>query len=49
MESYDVVDEKERKLYEKKASSIADPATRREVKIQQFKREKELRTKIEVR
>lgn len=43
------MDEKERKLYEGKASSVADPVKRRELKIQQFKKEKELRTRVEVR
>ena len=48
MESYGVVDENERKLYKQKTSNVADPAKRRELKIQQFKREKELRSKIDV-
>ncbi|KAI0345248.1 hypothetical protein BDW22DRAFT_1426930 [Trametopsis cervina] len=47
LESYGIVDEKERKLYEGKASSVADPVKRRELKIQQFKKEKELRTRVE--
>ncbi|KAI0094052.1 TAP42-like protein [Irpex rosettiformis] len=48
LESYGVVDEADRKLYGQKTSYATDPAKRRELKIQQFKREKELRTKIEI-
>lgn len=36
-------------LYGRPASSVADPAKRRELKIKQYKREKEIKAKIEVR
>lgn len=49
METYTVVSENERELYSKKASDVRDPAKRRELKINQFKREKELKGRIEVR
>lgn len=43
------MEENDKKLYDKSASQVADPARRRELKIQQFKKEKELRAKIDVR
>ncbi|KDQ61168.1 hypothetical protein JAAARDRAFT_191276 [Jaapia argillacea MUCL 33604] len=48
LERYDIVPESERSLYETHASSITDPAKRRETKIKQYKQEKEIRSKIEV-
>ncbi|KAI0703569.1 TAP42-like protein [Cytidiella melzeri] len=47
LESYGIVDEDERRLYARRTSSVANPAQRRELKIQQFRREKELREKIQ--
>lgn len=47
MDRYEVIPEFERLLYEKQTSSVPDPAKRRELKIKQYKGEKELRTKIE--
>ncbi|KAA1469425.1 TAP42-like protein [Dentipellis sp. KUC8613] len=47
LEQYNTVPETERELYGKRASVIADPAKRRETKIKQYQKEKELRTKIE--
>lgn len=48
IENYEVVPEEELALHEKRASTISDPAKRRELKIQQYKKEKELKTRIEV-
>lgn len=48
LENYEVVEESEKKLYEKRTGSVSDPARRRELKIQQYKKEKDLRAKIEV-
>ncbi|TFY70267.1 hypothetical protein EVG20_g2743 [Dentipellis fragilis] len=47
LEQYGIVPETERDLYGKRASVIADPAKRRETKIKQYQKEKELRNKIE--
>ncbi|KAG5220903.1 serine threonine protein phosphatase pp2a-associated protein [Salix suchowensis] len=38
---------KDRELYKQKASTIRDPSTRRELKIKQYKNEKQLKQKIE--
>lgn len=48
LETYNIVPETERVLYGQQPSSIGDAAKRREVKIRQFKAEKDLRTRIEV-
>lgn len=48
LEAYDIVPETERVLYGQQPSSIRDAAKRREVKIRQYKAEKDLRTRIEV-
>ncbi|KAF8136493.1 TAP42-like family-domain-containing protein [Boletus edulis] len=48
LETYDVVPETERALYGQQSFSIRDAAKRREVKIRQYKAEKDLRTRIEV-
>ncbi|THG97687.1 hypothetical protein EW026_g4363 [Hermanssonia centrifuga] len=47
LETYEVVPVREKALYEQRASSVADPAKRRELKIKQYQKEKELRVKIE--
>lgn len=47
LDTYCVVPEAERVLYAQTASSIKDAAKRREVKIKQFKAEKDLRARIE--
>ncbi|KII89186.1 hypothetical protein PLICRDRAFT_40823 [Plicaturopsis crispa FD-325 SS-3] len=47
LENYNIVPEEERQLHEQKGSAIGDPAMRRETKIKQYKKEKELRTRIE--
>ena len=48
LETYDIVPAPERELFEKQASSIRDPAKKRELKINQFKKEKELKNRIQV-
>lgn len=45
--NYGIVPESERKLYERKTSAIGDPAKRRDLKIKQYQKEKEIRAKIE--
>ncbi|KAH9023882.1 TAP42-like protein [Lactarius hengduanensis] len=47
VELYEIASESERELYAKNASSIADPARRRETKIKQYRAEKEIRARIE--
>ncbi|KAH9980970.1 TAP42-like protein [Lactifluus volemus] len=47
MELYEIVSNSERELHGKNASVITDPARRREMKIKQYKAEKEIRTRIE--
>jgi hypothetical protein len=42
------VPESERALYQRKASAVRDPKQKRELKIMQFKTEKDLRAKLEV-
>ncbi|THH12015.1 hypothetical protein EW145_g284 [Phellinidium pouzarii] len=46
LKDYAVLPEEERKLYGQKSPGIADPAKRREVKIAQFKNEKEIKNRI---
>lgn len=48
LEAYNIVPETERVLHGQKASFIIDAAKRREVKIRQYKAEKDLRTRIQV-
>lgn len=47
IELYEIATESERELHAKNASSIADPARRRETKIKQYQSGKELRTRVE--
>ncbi|KAF8350541.1 TAP42-like protein [Amanita rubescens] len=47
VENYDIVPEMERTLHQRKASAIRDPKQKREIKIMQYKKEKELRAKLE--
>lgn len=49
LESYTVVPEDEKKLYAQRSSTVTEPMKRRELKIAQFKKEKEIKTKISVR
>lgn len=48
LETYDIVPKTERILYGHQPTSIKDAAKRREVKIKQYKAEKDLRARIEV-
>ena len=48
LDAYDAIPVTEKKLFEKGATSVSDPGKRRELKIAQYKKEKELKTKIEV-
>lgn len=48
LDSYKVLPAEEREIYSKKTSDIRDPAKRRELKIKQYQKEKETRTRIEV-
>ena len=48
LQRYKVIPEEQRKLYSKKSLGITDLAKRREIKIKQFKLEKELRSNLEV-
>jgi immunoglobulin-binding protein 1 len=48
LENYDIVPEEEGSLHKQKTSMITDPAKRREVKIKQYQKEKDLRARIEV-
>lgn len=49
LEKYEVIPADERALYDVKATKVADFAKRRELKINQFKKEKDLRVRVEVR
>ncbi|PPQ63051.1 hypothetical protein CVT24_005906 [Panaeolus cyanescens] len=44
---YQIIPAEEKNLYDKKTASVADFAKRRELKINQYKKEKELRARIE--
>jgi hypothetical protein len=48
LDNYEIVPATERELREKSTLDIRDPAKRRELKIKQYQKEKELRTRIEV-
>ncbi|TFK42393.1 TAP42-like protein [Crucibulum laeve] len=47
LENYQIVPEEERALYSRKASDTTDAARRRELKINQFKKEKDIKARIE--
>ncbi|KAL1746332.1 serine/threonine protein phosphatase PP2A-associated protein [Schizophyllum fasciatum] len=47
LEYYNIIPEDERKLHERGNASIPDPARRRETKIKQFQKEKELKGRVE--
>ncbi|KAG6868814.1 hypothetical protein C0993_009696 [Termitomyces sp. T159_Od127] len=47
LENYEIVPQDERRLYDRRTFTIADPAKRRELKIKQYKKEKDLKTRIE--
>ncbi|KAF5330648.1 hypothetical protein D9619_005948 [Psilocybe cf. subviscida] len=48
LEKYEVIPADERALYDVKATKVADFAKRRELKINQFKKEKDLRVRVEM-
>ncbi|KAJ7632949.1 TAP42-like protein [Roridomyces roridus] len=47
LENYDIIPESERTLHAQDPAQIKDPASRRKLKIKQYQREKDLRTRIE--
>jgi hypothetical protein len=49
LDSYEIIPQEDKELYARDASGVTNPALRRELKIKQYKREKELRGRIEVR
>ena len=48
LELYEVITEEDKALYGRPALSVTDPAKRRELKIKQYKREKDIKARIEV-
>ena len=48
MNRYEVVPEEERMLFDRRLGDVVDYSKRRELKINQYKKEKELRGRIEV-
>lgn len=48
MNRYEVVPEEERVLFDRRLVDVVDYSKRRELKINQYKKEKELRGRIEV-
>lgn len=48
VENYEIIPEDERSLYSRKTTTVIDPAKRRDLKISQYKKEKDLRAGIEV-
>lgn len=49
LEHYEIVPDDEKKLYARKSSTVADPAKRREMKVSQYKKTKDIKDRIEVR
>jgi immunoglobulin-binding protein 1 len=49
VDRYKVVPEEERALFDRRLVDIVDYSKRRELKINQYKKEKELRARIEVK
>ncbi|KAJ7137728.1 TAP42-like protein [Mycena epipterygia] len=47
LENYEIIPESERTLHAQDPAKIKDPASRRELKIKQYQREKDLRARIE--
>ncbi|OBZ65691.1 Methylenetetrahydrofolate reductase 2 [Grifola frondosa] len=47
LETHEIVPESEKVLYAQRTSSVNDPTKRRELKIRQYKQEKDIRTKID--
>ncbi|KAF9446329.1 hypothetical protein P691DRAFT_673853 [Macrolepiota fuliginosa MF-IS2] len=48
LEHYDIIPEDEKKLYSHKSSMLADPAKRRDVKVSQYKKVKEIKDRLQV-
>ncbi|KAG7092778.1 hypothetical protein E1B28_009101 [Marasmius oreades] len=48
LENYQIVPEDEVALYQQNSSSVTNPASRRELKIKQYQKEKDLRARIQV-
>jgi len=48
LHTYHIVPESFNSLYSKRATKITDPAKQRELKVNQYKQEKEFRSKINV-
>lgn len=48
LELYDIITEEDKALYGRSTSSVTDPAKRRELKIIQYKREKDIKSRMEV-
>jgi len=48
LENYEIIPEEERKLFDRKVAQVVDFAKRRELKINQYKKEKDLQARIEV-
>lgn len=48
LDNYGIVGEEDKDLYGRDASAVSNPTLRRELKIKQYKREKELKGKLEV-
>lgn len=48
LDNYEIIPEDERRLYEQKTANVINPANRRELKIKQYQKEKDLRARIEV-
>ena len=49
MDRYKVVPDEERALFDRRLVDVVDYSKRRELKINQYKKEKELRARIEVK
>lgn len=49
LEHYGIIPADEKDLYARKSSALADPAKRREMKISQYKKTKEIKDRIQVR
>lgn len=47
LENYEIIPEEERNLFDRKVAQVADFAKRRELKINQYKKEKDLQSRIE--
>ncbi|KAI0748477.1 serine/threonine protein phosphatase PP2A-associated protein [Daedaleopsis nitida] len=47
LELYEIITEEDKALYGRNVSSVSDPAKRRELKIKQYKREKDIKGRIE--